>query len=167
MIFNAMIFFALAQIPQPVPIVQVIDLDGGEPRHVIVILNGEPIKAITVPLGGGGPSPKPAPPIPPDPIPAVVTGTLWVTYILPEVPNEKDTAPVVHSPLRIALATTQSEWRVQGANDAEIARRKFDAYTKDAPVAIFQDQNGKVVKTLKGNDPQSLVDAVKQLKGTK
>ncbi|CAB4130780.1 hypothetical protein UFOVP124_31 [uncultured Caudovirales phage] len=149
------------------PTIQVIDLDGGEPRHVIVIIDGEPYKAVTLPAGSGPvPGPTPGPTPPPAPIPdALIEGTLWVTYIVPENPSVNDVAPTTHAPLRARIDGKNVSWRMQHATDAEIARRRFEEHAKNAPVAIFQDQAGKVLKTLQGNDPAAILTTIEGFKG--
>jgi hypothetical protein len=159
---------SLCILTSDVPNVQVIDLDDATPHHVVVIVDGEPFKATTVPIGAFPvpPAPDPAPtpsPVPDKPKP--ITGTLWVTYIVPTAMTEADAAPV-RSPLIDPLLVPGSvEWRYQTAGDAEITRRKFQQYTAMAPVTVFQGPDGKVLKTLRGNDPQTIVNTIHAFKG--
>jgi hypothetical protein len=153
------------------PHIQVIDLDGGEPRHLIVVIDGEPYKVISIPAGSGpvpppipGPSPGPVPP-PTPPTPAPLEGALWVTYIVPDAPSVADVGPTTHAPLRGRIDNKAVNWRMQHTSDAEITRRHFEEHAKNAPVTVFQDQTGKVLRTVKGNDPQAILDAIKVYKG--
>lgn len=151
------------------PHIQVIDLDGGEPRHLVVVIDGEPFKVISIPAGSGpapGPTPNPVPPpAPPTPTPSPIEGMLWITYIVPDAPSVADAAPSSFAPLRARIDGKSVSWRLQNASDAEIARRRFEEHAKNAPVAIFQDATGKILKTIKGNDPQAILDAIKAYKG--
>jgi len=155
-----------------IPHIQVIDLDGGEPRHLIVVIDGEPYKVTSIPAGSGpgpgpGPAPGPAPgPVPPPaPTPTPIEGTLWVTYIVSDAPSVADVGPTSHAALRARIDNKNVCWRMQNASDAEITRRHFEEHAKSAPIAIFQDATGKVLKTIKGNDPQAILDAIKVYKG--
>lgn len=163
----ALLLAAIVQVPH----IQVIDLDGGEPRRLVVIIDGEPIKITSIPAGSGpvpppipGPTPGPVPP-PTPPTPAPLEGALWVTYIVPDAPSVADVGPTTHAPLRARIDGKTINWRMQNASDAEITRRHFEDHAKNAPVAIFQDAAGKVLKTVKGNDPQAILDAIKVYKG--
>ena len=169
---------SLCLISADTPRIQVVDLDDATPHHVIVIIDGEPYKATTLPIGvfpgpTPGPSPAPTPGPAPDPAPPVpddvkpLTGTLWVTYIVPAVPTEADSMPAASADLHALLKPGSVEWRYQAVGDVEISRRKFDEYAAQAPIAIFQDQTGKVVKTLKGNSPTAIVKLVQAFKGVK
>ena len=153
------------------PHIQVIDLEGGEPRHLVVVIDGEPYKVISIPAGSGpgpGPGPNPVPPpAPPVPTPSPIDGTLWVTYIVPDAPSVADAAVTSHAPLRARIDGKSVSWRLQSASDAEIARRHFEEHAKNAPVCVFQDATGKVLKALKGNDPQAILDTITQFKGAK
>lgn len=158
--------FLLAVLVQ-VPHTQVIDLDGGEPRHLIVVIDGEPYKVISIPAGSGPvPPPIPGPTPGPTPRPTPLTGALWVTYIVPDKPSIDDAAVISHAPLRARIDGREVNWRLQSEKDAEVERRKFTSIVAaGVPVAIFQDSAGKVLKTLKGNDPQAILDAIKAYKG--
>ena len=163
--------------PTPTPMtIQVVDLDDAIPHHVIVIVDGEPFKATTLPIGAfpvppgptPGPAPGPAPPpIPPDPTPAPVAGVLWTTYIMPAAPTEADARPPGDLVLNALRKPGSVEWRYQAVGDGEISRRKFDDFAKDAPIAVFQDKTGKVLSTLKGNDPAAIAAKIKAYKGVK
>ena len=159
-----------------IPHIQVLDLDGGEPRHLVVVIDGEPYKVTSIPAGSGpgpgpppgpvpGPVPPPAPPTPPAPVPEPISGTLWVTYIVPETASVADAAPTSHAPLRARIDNKNVSWRLQAASDAEITRRHFEQHAQNAPITVFQDQTGKVLRALKGNDPQAILDTIKAYKG--
>jgi hypothetical protein len=151
------------------PHIQVIDLEGGEPRHLVVILDGEPYKVVSIPAGSGpSPIPGPGPVPPPAPVPSnAIEGLLWVTYIVPDTPSAADAAPTSFSPLRARIDNKSVSWRLQNASDAEITRRHFEDHAKNAPIAVLQDQTGKVLRTVKGNDGQAILDAIIQYKGSK
>jgi len=149
------------------PRIQVIDLDGGEPRHLIVIIDGEPTKVISIPAGSGPvPPPIPTPTPTPTPKPTPITGALWVTYIVPDQPSVDDAAVTTHAPLRARIDGKEINWRMQAAKDQEIERRHFGPIVAaGVPVAIFQDSAGKVLKTVRGNDPAAILDTITQFKG--
>jgi len=85
------LFALLLTLALDIPHIQVIDLDGGEPRHLVVVIDGEPYKVVSIPAGSGpapGPTPGPVPPpAPPAPAPSPIDGVLWVTYIVPDQPS--------------------------------------------------------------------------------
>ncbi len=160
--------FLLAVLVQ-VPHIQVIDLDGGEPRHLVVVIDGEPYKVVSIPAGSGpvpppipGPTPGPVPPTP-----APLEGALWVTYIVPDAPSVADVGPTTHAPLRGRIDNKTINWRMQHASDAEVGRRRFEEHAKSAPVTLFQDGTGKILKTVKGNDPQAILDTITTFKGAR
>lgn len=164
-----MLLALLLTLALDIPHVQVIDLDGGEPRHLVVVIDGEPYKIVSIPAGSGpspipgpGPVPPPAPPVPP---PSPIDGTLWVTYIVPDAPSVADAAVTSHAPLRARIDGKSVSWRLQSASDAEITRRHFEEHAKAAPIAVFQDASGKVLKTVKGNDPAAILDTIRAYKG--
>ncbi len=171
----ALLIAVLTQVPH----ILVIDLDGGEPRHLVVILDGEPFKITSIPGGvGPGPSPGPAPgpspgPTPPpgpspDPSPTPISSILWVTYIVPELPTIDDAAPMSYAPLRARIDGQEVNWRMQAVGDAEIERRKFGKIVAaGVPVTLFQDGTGKILKTVKGNDPQAILDTITTFKGAR
>jgi len=165
------LFALLLTLALDIPHIQVIDLDGGEPRHLVVVIDGEPYKVVSIPAGSGpapGPTPGPVPPpAPPAPAPSPIDGVLWVTYIVPDQPSVDDAAVTSHAPLRARIDGKTINWRLQNASDAEISRRHFEEHAKNAPVCVFQDQSGKVLKALKGNDPQAILDTITAYKGAK
>ncbi len=157
------------------PRIQVIDLDGDRPRSVVVIINGEPYRSVTIPGGGVTPIPIPGPGPTPDPGPVpppvpdettVVTGTLWVTYIIGDSPSVADSKPISDPALRARIDGKTVIWRQQNASDPEIERRRFTSVIKAGlPVTVFQDDKGKIIKSVQTNDPAAILATIKQLKG--
>lgn len=160
MIYFLILLAGMLEVPQ----IQVIDLEGGEPRHLVVIIDGEPFKVTSIPGGSGPAPPGPSPVPPPAPEPAPVVGPLWITYIQPAVPTVADSTPLSDAPLRARIDGVEVRFRAQTVGDAELTRRKFDQIAKDAPVTVFQDQSGKILKTLKGNDPSAILSGIKVFK---
>ena len=144
--------------------VQVIDLDSLTPHRLVVIVDGEPYKVTSVPGGTAPPEPGPPVPAPIEPI-TPVAGTLWVTYIVAESATVADTAPTTDPAIRARVNTQGVSWRSQFATDPEIARRQFTSIVAAGlPVTVFQDANGKVLKTLKGNDSAAILSQIKRFK---
>jgi hypothetical protein len=161
---STIVLFLMCQ-TQTAQKIQVIDLDGGEPRHVVVVVDGEPFKITTIPAGSG-PGPGPAPPVP-DPVPVVVPGTLWITYIMSPQATVAETSVIDSAELRKLVDGKTVAFRFQTAGDQELIRRKLDSKVQElgTPVAIFQDQAGKIVKTVKGSNPDAIIQTVCDLKG--
>jgi hypothetical protein len=160
-------------IPQSGPSIVVLDLTGGK-VSIKQALGGAAILSIdpnTVIIAVGGgispiiPTPEPAPPVP-DPKPTPISGTLWVTYIAPAGRTPEESMPISDPGIRKLVDSKTVSWRVQTVGDAELVRRKFDdIVSAGVPVTVFQDINGKILKTIKGHDSQVIIDAIKAFKG--
>jgi hypothetical protein len=152
-------------IAQGTPTVQVIDLDAVVPHRLVVIVDGEPIKVLSVPGGTvPGPQPPQPPPAPVEPV-TPVTGLLWVTYIVAESATVVDTAPTTDPAIRSKSDNKAVSWRSLFATDQEINRRQFtEIVAAGLPVTVFQDANGKVLKTLRGSDSAAILSQIKRYK---
>jgi hypothetical protein len=161
-------------VPQSGPSIVVLDLTGGK-VSIKQALGGAAILSIDpntviIAVGGGTtpivpPTPEPAPPIP-DPKPTPITGMLWVTYIVPATRTPEDSAPISDATIHKLADGKNASWRVQTIGDAELTRRKFDdIVAAGVPVTVFQNFEGKILKTLKGHDAQAIADAIKAFKG--
>jgi len=161
-------------VPQSGPSIVVLDLTGGrvaikQALGGATILSIDP-NTVVIAVGGGinpvvPPMPEPAPPIP-DPKPTPITGMLWVTYIVPVTRTPEDSAPISDPIIHKLADGKNASWRVQSVGDAELARRKFDdIVAAGVPVTVFQNADGKILKTLKGHEAQAIADAIKAFKG--
>ncbi len=156
--------------PAALPSVVVVDRTH-VPHRVVVYIGDEPVVVTTTRLGDNpipGPTPDPLPPPAPtpDPTPPVVP-VLWVTYIAPANATIADVQPVGNKDINAVVKRGSVEWREHAAWDAEVNRRKLDGYVKDAPITIFQDGNGKILSTLRGNDPADIIKNIRLYKGAK
>lgn len=95
---------------------------------------------------------------------ADTSNILWVTYIV-NGDNEDDSKPVSDIELSSIIDDESVFWRYQVIGDSEITRRKLnDISSAGLPVVVIQNQYGKVLRTLKTNDPLAILNLIKSVK---
>lgn len=139
-------------------------LAAGDPRPVVVVLDGTAYTLVTTPLVGPGPAPPPPkPPEPPTPTP--VEGVLWVSVIV-DSSDPKQAALRTHDAVRSLAKPGAVNLRTYSHEDPALVSVKLSPYVTQhgMPTLVIQDNNGKVLSSGKTADAAGIVSEVKKYK---
>ena len=139
-------------------------LAAGDPRPVVVVLDGTAYTLTTTPLVGPGPAPPaPKPPEPPTPTP--VEGILWASLIV-DASDPKQAALRTNDSIRSLAKPGAVNLRTYSHDDPALASVKLAPYVTQhgMPTLVIQDQGGKVLSSGKAADAAGIVSEVRRWK---
>lgn len=113
-----------------------------------------------------GPDPDPRPPPPPSP---VVTGRLYVSFILDDDPTPAQNTIRTSLTLRAGLAKLDAAFRAYQSNENDLDRLRLAERAREAgvPCAFVQTKDGTIVDTIQNPTIDSILKSVSDLRGNK